>query len=339
MVSILIPNYNYGHTISETIESALRQTYENTEIIVLDNKSEDNSWSIIKKFKKKGVKIKRNKKNLGVISHNQLLTMARGKYVQLLHSDDILEPTFVEECVKLMENHPNVGLTFTERTEIDGEGNDLHTAVPFYNCSCIISGESQKAVLLMASYYVPSQTLYRREVVEKVGYYTLSPTTFMDWHLLYKCCCVADVGCIHKPLCRYRMWGQSQTSYMTNEMLMPIRGYVQRYNILIQEKGNARVWEREKAAKKKQADLTLKLGTDVIQNGDFQKGRRYLELAQSFDLKICDTELYKAIDTYLKQPGLQDIGIKEYLLKNGLAGARTISYDPPDEHIKYEEIK
>lgn len=335
LVSILIPNYNYGDTVCETIDSALGQTYNNIEIIILDNGSTDDSWKKIKNYRSKGCYIYRNRKNIGVGSHNQLLSFARGKYVQLLHSDDIIEPTFIEECVRLMEKNPNVGLTFTERIEIDGEGNDLNTATPFYNCSCIIPGENQKTVLIMASYYVPSQTLYRRETIERAGLYTISSNNFMDWHLLYKCCCIADVGCIHKKLCRYRMWGESQTGYMTKEMLMPIRGYIQRYNILVNEIGNEKVREREKMAKYKQADLTLKLGTDVIRDGDYEKGKRYLELARSFSLDITESPLYIAIDEYLRDKSIHSVNIKEYLIDKGLAGARVVSYDPPDGYISY----
>ena len=204
LVSILIPNYNYETTIDECIQSAIAQTYPNCEILVLDNNSTDNSYKRIKKYRKNGVKTWRNKVNIGVISHNKLITLAKGKYVHVLHSDDAIYPTFIEECAQLMENNPNVGIAVTEREEIDGDGNLLEPVPPFYNTSCIIPGMSQKGVLTMASYYVPSQTVYKREILERAGLYNIA--CFMDWWMLYSCSCMSDMGCINKILCKYRVW-------------------------------------------------------------------------------------------------------------------------------------
>lgn len=262
--------------------------------------------------------------------------MARGKYVHVLHSDDMVYPTFIEECVKLMENNPNVGFTVTEREEIDGEGNLLEPVPPFYNTSCIIPGISQKGVLTMASYYIPSQTVCKREVVERTGLYNIS--LFMDWWMLYACSCLSDMGVINKVLCKYRVWSRNESSYLTRNMLMPILGYFTRQEIFKYAR-----WEKEEAILKresesmyKQADLTLKLSVNVIREGEADLAKRYLYLALSQSEDIHKSELYKAINEYLKVEKVERLDIDEFLEKRGLVGKRTKSYDPPEGYKVYK---
>lgn len=338
LVSILIPNYNYEKHLEETIKSALAQTYPNIEILFLDNHSTDNSYKIAKKYRKYGVKVYRLKRNIGVKSHNILLHMAKGKYVHVLHSDDSVLPTFIEECVELMEKNPNVGYTVTERMEIDQYNNELDTALPFYDRSCIIPANSQRCVLLMASYYIPSQTVFRREVLERTGFYEVDITNFMDWWLLYKCSCVSDMGCINKPLCRYRIWVGSSTSYMVKNLIMPLNGYLIRREMLnfARKENDIRMLAREEEAREKQADLTLKLGVDAIRFGLLEVGEKYLELAQAYSLNIVESSLYKGIKRYLENKETNNISIDEFLHDNGLAGKRVKSYSPPEDYLAYE---
>lgn len=338
LVSILIPNYNYESTIAETIESALNQTYPNIEIIVLDNKSTDRSYEVAKRYRSRGVRVYQNKVNIGVNSHNILFNLARGKYIHILHSDDAVLPEFITTCVELMEDHPNVGLTVTERIEMDKDSHLIDTAPPFYDRSCIIPGASEIGVLMMASYFVPSQTVFRKDVLERVGLYTLSITNFMDWWLLYKCCCISDLGCIIKPLCRYRIWPASQTTHMIANMTMPITGFLNRWTMagIEREKNNKEVIRREKAAVHKQADLTLKLGVDALRMGADDLGKKYLELAQAMSLEIAESELFLAIYSYLYQNEQNEKDIDKYLADKNLAGKRNRSYEPPSNYIAIE---
>lgn len=337
LVSILIPNFNYATTIEACIESALSQTYKNIEIIVLDNCSSDNSFEVIKKYKKRGVRIYKNKENIGVLSHNKIITMANGKYVHILHSDDEIMPTFIEECITLMENNPNVGFTVAERVEIDEAGKEIAPYLPFYNVSCIIPGQSQKSVLTMASYFVPSQTVYKLDIIEQIGLYDIS--FFMDWWMLYGLSCLCDMGCINKPLVRYRVWPNNESGYMTKELLMPIVGFLTRQEIFkfARLEGDEKILKRYDQAMNKQADLTLKLSVQVIKMGLLDKGKRYLYLALSQSEEIVSSLLYKALNEYLSMENKLGYDIEEYLTSKGLWSKRNTSYDPPDGFILYDD--
>ncbi len=115
-VSILIPVYNREHIISETLNSAVNQTYKNIEVIVVDNKSTDNSLNLIKGFAKSrmNVKVYQNKINIGPVNNWQkCLEYATGEYAKFLWSDDLIAPTFIEKTLPFLVNYQDVGFVFT----------------------------------------------------------------------------------------------------------------------------------------------------------------------------------------------------------------------------------
>jgi glycosyltransferase involved in cell wall biosynthesis len=107
LVSILIPVYNRESIISETIQSALNQTYNNIEVIVVDNASSDGTWTIIESFAATDNRIKafRNKSNIGPVKNwTRCVEEASGYYGKILWSDDLISPDFVEKCIALFDD-------------------------------------------------------------------------------------------------------------------------------------------------------------------------------------------------------------------------------------------
>jgi len=115
-VSILIPTYNSAKFVYETIESAITQTYENLEVIVVDNCSTDDTFEIIKNFESRfpNLKIYQNSKNLGPVRNwKRCVELATGEFAKLLFSDDLIENTFVIKTVPFLLNNDKVGFVFT----------------------------------------------------------------------------------------------------------------------------------------------------------------------------------------------------------------------------------
>ncbi|MGP1585269.1 MAG: glycosyltransferase family 2 protein [Schwartzia sp. (in: firmicutes)] len=105
MVSIIIPAYNRADCLSFSLESALQQTYEDIEVILVDDGSIDDTASRVRDFQKRyGQKVKYiYQKNQGVsAARNRGLQEASGEYVTFLDSDDRLYPTKIEEQVKFL---------------------------------------------------------------------------------------------------------------------------------------------------------------------------------------------------------------------------------------------
>lgn len=110
-VSVLIPVYNAEKFIAATVASVLNQTFEDFELILLDDASFDNSEAVIKSFKDKRIVYSRNEKNLGIsATRNKLIDMARGEYIAVLDHDDICNSNRLEMQVKFLDNHKDVAM-------------------------------------------------------------------------------------------------------------------------------------------------------------------------------------------------------------------------------------
>ncbi len=128
LVSILVPAYNAALFISETIESALLQTYTNIEIIICDDGSNDTTKAIIEDYisNHKNIILLCNVVNLGIArTRNKLLDRARGEYIAWLDSDDIALNTRIEKQVNFLSANPNIYAVGGGRILIDEIGNEI----------------------------------------------------------------------------------------------------------------------------------------------------------------------------------------------------------------------
>lgn len=123
LVSIIMPSYNTANYISETIRSVLAQTYENWEVIIVDDCSTDNTDEIVKPYlTDKRIKYLKNDKNSGAaVSRNRALREAKGKWIAFLDSDDLWLPNKLEKQVGFMREN-GYFFSYTNYSEIDNEG-------------------------------------------------------------------------------------------------------------------------------------------------------------------------------------------------------------------------
>jgi glycosyltransferase involved in cell wall biosynthesis len=115
LVSILIPTYNRRELVVRAIDSALKQTYKNIEIIISDNCSSDGTEEHIKKLYRNNGKVKvyGNSINTGPVRNwVNCIEKCSGKYVKLLFSDDAMQHNYIEETVKVLINNDDVGFVY-----------------------------------------------------------------------------------------------------------------------------------------------------------------------------------------------------------------------------------
>ena len=125
LISVIIPCYNAEKYISETIESVIKQTYSNWELLVVDDCSTDDSENIIKSYAKKDSRIKyyRTESNTGTPAEprNIGINKAKGEYVALLDADDLFLPNKLEKQIEFI-NEGNKELVFSNGVIIDDFG-------------------------------------------------------------------------------------------------------------------------------------------------------------------------------------------------------------------------
>ena len=113
MLSVIMPNYNYGHYIEEALEAIFKQSFSPQEVIVIDDGSTDNSVAIIERLMKKhaNLRLLKNDKNMGIIySVNRALKTVAGKYLYATAADDKVLPGFFEKSMNLLLKYPQAAL-------------------------------------------------------------------------------------------------------------------------------------------------------------------------------------------------------------------------------------
>ncbi|MBN2239559.1 MAG: glycosyltransferase [Dehalococcoidales bacterium] len=132
LVSICVPTYNAEETILATLDSIFRQTYDNLEIIVLDNASTDNTFHLLESIHDPRLTIHQNPSNIGAEnSFEKLVRMAKGEYVAIFHSDDVYNDNIVEKEVKALHENPSAGAVFTLCKNINDRGGVIrHVPLP-----------------------------------------------------------------------------------------------------------------------------------------------------------------------------------------------------------------
>jgi glycosyltransferase involved in cell wall biosynthesis len=174
-VSVLMTAYNREKYIAEAIESVLRSTYNNFELIIVDDESSDNSVAIANSYAKKDSRIKVyvNEKNLGDYpNRNRAASYASGKYLKYVDSDDMIYPETIEFMVNEMEKKPEAGLGFSSRSCLS---TIVYSPQEAYRCHFF-----ERGILDIG----PTSIIYCREKFEKIGRFkTLRNVSDLDLNL------------------------------------------------------------------------------------------------------------------------------------------------------------
>ena len=114
IVTVIIPSYNYGHLIDQTLESVLAQTYQHWECFVVDDGSTDNTREVVTRYSDRDARIKyifQNNLRAGAARNNGIRNSS-GKYLQFLDADDMIEKSKLEHQVAYLEQHPEVDIIY-----------------------------------------------------------------------------------------------------------------------------------------------------------------------------------------------------------------------------------
>ena len=137
LVSIIVPCYNYGHLLHETLESVVAQTYQNWECIIVDDGSTDNTRQVAMNYIDNDSRfLYQYQKNKGLASaRNTGFKLAKGYYIQLLDSDDILPPEKIQRHVTILKTRPEVDLVYGRVSIFEKQlSNLLFILIFFSNC-------------------------------------------------------------------------------------------------------------------------------------------------------------------------------------------------------------
>jgi len=199
-VSVIIPAFNSEQFIEETINSILKQTYKDFEIIVVDDGSKDGTPEVLEKYKDNLVYVR--KKNEGIsLARNQGIKRARGEYIAFIDHDDLWLPEKLRKQVALLESDKNIGLCYSDAYVID-ENKKRNNRL--FEISPPQSGMVRER--LFKENFIPILTaVVRRSVIDKTGLFDPKYKIAEDWDFFLRVAKRYKIGFINEPLAEYRI--------------------------------------------------------------------------------------------------------------------------------------
>jgi glycosyltransferase involved in cell wall biosynthesis len=180
LISVLIPAYNVEKFIEASIESILRQTYRELEVIVVDDCSTDRTWDLLRKIAELDPRIilLRNSKNSKIVTTlNKALAAAKGRYIARMDGDDIAHPERIERQYRYLSENRDIALVGVNTVSIDEDGREFARQE-------LLSDQRLIRRCLNLTSLVSHNWLCRREVYEKLGgYRELAPVEDYDFLL------------------------------------------------------------------------------------------------------------------------------------------------------------
>ena len=222
-VSIILPNYNHSEYLPQRIESILNQTYQDFEVIILDDSSTDNSLEVLNHYRDhpKVTHFIVNEKNSGSVFRqwNKGVSLAQGEFIWIAESDDIASPFFLERLTNQLLEDQNLGIAFCQSNKINslsevyGDWLD-HTKEKENNLfmnSFKMNGNAFITRFLIEKNSIPnaSAVVFRKDIYLRTGGPLENLKTVGDWNIWVKILSFSNVYFHHEKLNSFRMHDSS----------------------------------------------------------------------------------------------------------------------------------
>ncbi len=255
-VSVCIPTYNRAEMLRESIESVLAQSFEDFELVVSDNASQDHTEQVVASFRDGRIRYVKQKINIGVVKNfNHCLSLAKGFYVTIFHDDDIMLPNNLLLKVRALDQNPAVGFVHSKFDVINQQGTILETSTNL--------GEPQASDLverghdfltrnlLGVNLVILPTVMMRNECYSKLGGFTEKVVFTTDFEYWMRLSLYYDVMFLATPLLRIRRHAAAGTAqytrYINGSVQLTVRGleevFVAKRLILQRSKYDLENWE------------------------------------------------------------------------------------------------
>lgn len=212
LVSVIINNYNYGRFLNQAIESVLHQTYQNWELIVVDDESTDNSREIIEAYTENLTAIFQKNAGQGE-ALNTGIAHAHGEIICFLDADDYFHQDKLMKVVAGFYEHPEWVQISHCWTSVDTDG------LPIGQGSTLLNQGDVRPLLLRWGRYamgITSGLAYRRAALQKALPIPTRKAAAADTYLTVVVPFYGEVGCINEPLMFYRIHGNNKQARNDN---------------------------------------------------------------------------------------------------------------------------
>ena len=201
LVTIFTPVYNCEKYIAETIQSALDQTFNDFEYLIIDDCSTDNSLGIIESFKDPRIRLIKNKSNQGIAyNRNLAIELSKGKFIAMMDADDISLPKRIEKQVNFLSFKEDYGIVGTGVFNIRENGDDNGDDVQFSLPDRLIPSR-----MLFNNYIYTSSVMIRKKNLTKSLRFNKDFIVAEDYELWLRLIRTCKIGHVREKLIKYRM--------------------------------------------------------------------------------------------------------------------------------------
>ena len=210
-VSVCVPTYNGAAFIEETLRSIVNQSYQDFELLIVDDGSTDNTLEIVQSFSDPRIQLHRNPERLGIPGNwNRCLFLARGEYVCVFHQDDVMLPENLERKVQLLSADPTLGFVHSAVETLVDESAPSSFADWIEDATedTVWGGPEYFRTLLLRGNRVCAPTaMARRRALLEQGGFDRDLGFACDYAMWLRLCLTYRVGFLASPLVRYRWHG------------------------------------------------------------------------------------------------------------------------------------
>lgn len=219
-ISVIIPAFNAGPYLAATLESVLAEGTDGVEVIVVDDRSTDDTCTIAESFATRGVRVIRGDRHSGgpSVPRNRGVTAARGDFIALFDADDLMRPGRLSRSLAVFERYPEIGLVFTDAIRfLDGTlpsaGRPFLAAYAAFAASpkrqlepglVVLDPPDVFDTLCCENFIQTSSVTLRRSLLHAVGPFDESLTNGDDLDMWYRLAAVTSFAGLLEPTIYYR---------------------------------------------------------------------------------------------------------------------------------------
>ena len=224
LVSVVVASYNHAEYLEQRMDSLINQTYQEIEILVIDDCSTDNSVEVLRKYETHSkVKLIIREKNSGWVAvSNQGVEISSGEFIIFANCDDSCAPEMIERLVELMHKNLSAGISYCRSYLINERGkllgDDFIGRENTFKIKCsndVLLKQKEMSHFLLNSCVIPnlSAALFRKECYISAGGLTSVYRVCSDWDLFFRVVALYDVAYVAQPLNEFR---QHKTTIRTS---------------------------------------------------------------------------------------------------------------------------
>ncbi len=272
-VSVVIPAYNSMAYLPETITSVLNQTYTDFEVVVVNDGSTDNTKEWVSQIDDSRIRLI-SQENRGLAgARNRGIEESQGKYLAFIDADDLWSPTKLAEQVKILDNHPEIGVVCTWVTYVDEQGNSTGRIVQNQHEGHIWHKLTESNLLECGSV-----AMVRQECFDRCGVFDRNLGSFVeDWDMWLRIAKYYQFKVVKKPLVSYRQIASSASRNW--------EGMAKSYQLVVEKAFATASWQDLPLRNRSYGTANLVLGWKALQSlaQDYKQASYFRSLAIRHD--------------------------------------------------------